>query len=432
MHLSRFTQTSMTYMMYQYGRKKTNLHQTYSLYHKFFKRNFQISPVHLVRRVHADSANSNVENPNQEKISTKRLLDEAVTFDGDEGTHPDDVWHSDPYEKVRYHKREQGKHFVSPPNIHPKETSILLFPGQGTQFVGMGKDLLEYPNVKEMFEGASQILEYDLLKLCLEGPDRDLEETKYQQPAILVASLAAVERLRHEQPLVLESCVATAGFSIGEITALTFAGAISFENAVRLVKVRGEAMQIASELTRSGMITVLFSPDSKLKFACSVAKEYCVKSGVQEVDCRVASYLYPHCKVVAGNEEALQFIIDNKDDFKLKRIRRLNVSGAFHTDLMRPAAFVFKEALQNAHVSRPLIPVYSNVDGRPYKSADHIRKQLPKQMYSPVRWEQTLHTLYERSSDKEFPNTFECGPGSSLKTILKMVNAKAWQKCSSC
>ncbi|CAL4163243.1 unnamed protein product, partial [Meganyctiphanes norvegica] len=356
------------------------------------------------------------------------LLNNAVSFKAESPIGPDDVWTQGPYPHNSNYRQSQAKHSHRPA-VAPESTSIVLFPGQGNQFVGMGKDLLEYPNVQEMFEAASAILGYNLLKVCLEGPKSELDRTQVQQLAIFVTSLAAVEKLREEHPEVLESCVATAGFSIGEITALTFAGAFDFEDAIRLVKVRAEAMQLATELTPSGMMTVFYGADSRLGFACSVAKEFCQAQGLSDVDCRVANYLYPHCKVIAGNEEALEFIAKNKEEFRLRRLKRLPVSGAFHTDLMRSAVDVFKMMLNKIHMSHPVIPVHSNIDGKPYKNIKQIRRQLPKQIYSPVKWEQTMHILFERSQGTSFPKTYECGPGRSLKTILKMVNSKAFEQC---
>ncbi|KAB7500751.1 putative malonyl-CoA-acyl carrier protein transacylase, mitochondrial, partial [Armadillidium nasatum] len=284
---------------------------------------------------------------------------------------------------------------------------------------GMGKKLLHYPNVIDMYERASEILGYDILQISIDGPESQLTQTNYQQPAIFLASLAAVEKLREEDLEAVAMCEATTGFSVGEIAALTFAGSISFENAVQLVKIRAEAMQIASELHRSGMMTVFYGPDSKLSYACSVAKRYCETVGMEDVDCRVANYLFPHCKVIAGNEEALEFILKHKDDFKLKRFKRIDVSGAFHTDLMKPAAFAFQEALKNVFYNPSTNTRYIK----------HIKKQLTKQIYSPVRWEQTLHRIYERKENESYPRTFECGPGKSLCSILKMVNAKAHKFC---
>ncbi|GJQ71121.1 hypothetical protein Trydic_g1026 [Trypoxylus dichotomus] len=295
----------------------------------------------------------------------------------------------------------------------PRDATIILFPGQGSQYV------------------ASYILKYDLLKLCLEGPKDQLDQTKYCQPAIMVCSLGALEKLKEERPNAIDNCVATAGFSLGEITSLVFAGAIGFERALELVKIRGEAMQLASEAYKGGMMRVLYSPESELRQACLKAKEWARERGDEMPECRIANYLYPHCKVVAGSAAALEFLEKNVKEFKLKRVNRLPVSGAFHTDLMAPAIQPFKKALEKTKIEDPVISVYSNVDGKKYKGADHIRRQLPKQIVKPVKWEQTMHVLYERDPGEYFPRTFECGPGVALKTILKQVNAKAWDHCIS-
>lgn len=156
-------------------------------------------------------------------------------------------------------------------------------------------------------------------------------------------------------------------------------------------------MQLASEVYKGGMATVFYGPDSKLNFALLKAREWALERGAEKPECRIANYLYPHCKVVAGSSEvniynallalicimlfkALEFLEKNLKEFKLKRIKRIPVSGAFHTDLMEPAFKPFKKALEKCEISDPVISVYSNVDGKQYKDADHIRKQLPKQV----------------------------------------------------
>lgn len=335
-------------------------------------------------------------------------------------------WSTLPYpEGTVFRTRSQGDKVLRP-KIDPKETSIILFPGQGTQFVGMGAQLVQIPEVLDMYEMASEILKYNLLELCLRGPKNRLNMTVYAQPAIFVTSLACLERLKEERPSAIPSCVGTAGFSLGELTALVFAGAIPFDKGVRLVQMRAEAMQNACDVAKGGMATVLYGPDSQLNIAVKQAKEWCIEKGVEKPDCIVANYLYPHCKVVAGSEEALAFIEKNASEFKLRRVKRLPVSGAFHSSLMEPAVELFRKELNKIEIEDPIIRVYSNVDGLPYRNAEHIRRQLPKQMVKPVKWEQLLHVLYERKQDTHFPRTFECGPGKSLKTILKQVNAKAW------
>lgn len=359
-------------------------------------------------------------------LSAEDLLSGAVVDQEPKPITPNDIWATSAYPKSE--KRLQSKHLLTP-RVDPRDTTLILFPGQGAQSVGMGKDLLKFPVVKDIFEIASEILGYNLLDMCLKGPKEKLDLTVHCQPAVLVCSIAALERLKDERPSSVENCVATAGFSVGEITALVFSGALTFENAVKLVKVRAESMQLASEMSPGGMVTVMYGPDSQLGYACLKAKEWCKEKGIENPECRVANYLYPHCKVVAGHIQALEFLEKNYRTFKLKRLKRLPVSGAFHTDLMRPAVEPFRAALKRANVSDPIISVHSNVDGKRYQNASHIIRQLPKQIYKPVKWEQTLHVLYERPEGEHFPKTFECGPGSSLKTILKVVNGKAWNSC---
>lgn len=194
---------------------------------------------------------------------------------------------------------------------------------------------------------------------------------------------------------------------------------------MKLVQIRAEAMQLASETNPGAMATVMYGPDSNLGDACKKAIEWCLDRGVENPDCRIANYLYPHSKVVAGSIEAIEFIEKNLKQYNLKRIKRLPVNGAFHTSLMASAVEPFKSALKKIKIEDPIIGVHSNVDGLRYRDARHILHQLPKQIVRPVKWEQTLHILYERKPDQNFPRTFECGPGRSLTTILKQVNAKA-------
>ncbi|XP_001352434.2 probable malonyl-CoA-acyl carrier protein transacylase, mitochondrial [Drosophila pseudoobscura] len=315
------------------------------------------------------------------------------------------------------------------PAIDPKETSVMLFPGQGTQYVGMAKDLLRFPGARHIFELANQVLNYDLLKICLEGPREKLNRTEHAQLAVMVSSLAALEQLREERPHAIENCVAAAGFSLGEITALVYAGAMPFDKAVKLVQVRATAMQAACDRAAGAMAMILYGPDTNLGEACAKAQQWCLDRGVESPYCGIANYMYPHCKVVAGNVEALEFLEKNAKALKIRRMKRLAVSGAFHTPLMQTAVEPFTKALKSLSLQDPIIRVYSNVDGKPYRNARNILVQLPKQIVRPVKWEQTLHEMYERKQGADFPRTFECGPGKGLLQVLEKVNAKAAQSC---
>ncbi|XP_025195608.1 probable malonyl-CoA-acyl carrier protein transacylase, mitochondrial [Melanaphis sacchari] len=375
------------------------------------------------------SIDNNSKHTNETDI--KKLLEDGTVPEESSVVGDTENWTTSPYPKGSYvpHKNQSQAQHALRPNVDPKETSILLFPGQGTQFVGMGKNLLVFPQVVEMFEAASEILKYNLLKLCLEGPKSKLDQTIYSQPAIFVCSLGAVEKLKEEQLSAIENCMAVAGYSIGEFAALTFAGCLSFEQAVSLVKVRAEAMHYASEIEPGGMANIYIRPDSKLNYAMKKAKDWCLDKGIEKPICSISNYLNPDCKVVAGHLEALKYLELNLKQFNLRKMQRLNVSGAFHTDLMRPAVEPFAAALHNIKIAEPLIAVHSNIDGKRYQNSAQVYRNLPKQIYKPVKWEQTLHILYERPVGSNFPDTFECGPGSTLRNLLKTVNYKAHSSC---
>ncbi|XP_041636330.1 malonyl-CoA-acyl carrier protein transacylase, mitochondrial [Cheilinus undulatus] len=312
------------------------------------------------------------------------------------------------------------------PKKDPSECSIFLFPGQGSQFVGMGRGLLKYPNVKEMFTVAHKVLGYDLLSLCLEGPEEELMKTVHCQPAVFVTSLAAVERLNQENPKAIETCVAAAGFSVGEFAALVFSGAMNYAEALYAVKVRAEAMQKASELVPSGMLSVIGRPQAQYKYACLQAKKHCSSLGMEEPVCSVANYLFPDGRVIAGHQKALDFLQQNSRNLHFMRTKPLPVSGAFHTELMQSATEPLREVLRQVEIRRPEISVYSNVDGKRYMNETQIRKQLVKQLVSPVKWEQTLHEIFERTQGTKFPHTYELGPGKQLGSTLQKCNRKAF------
>lgn len=162
----------------------------------------------------------------------RQLLENAASFQDQLPQTEEQVWSTAPYPKGGIPRTQAS--YALRPNIDPKETSILLFPGQGTQYVGMGKENLKVPIVQDMFDHANELLGYDLLKLCLQGPKEELDKTVHSQVAILVCSLAAIERLKDDTPSAVENCIAAAGFSVGEISALTFAGVMSFERGIHV------------------------------------------------------------------------------------------------------------------------------------------------------------------------------------------------------
>ncbi|GFR21677.1 malonyl-CoA-acyl carrier protein transacylase, mitochondrial [Trichonephila clavata] len=292
------------------------------------------------------------------KSNIKNLVENSASFaEKDPET---DKWHTPVYPKKQ--RLQSNKSFR--PQVDPSTTSVILFPGQGSQY-GMAKSLVEYPQVKEMFDCASEILKYDWLDLCANGPEDMLNMTVHSQVAVMVASLAAVEKLRAETETVINNCVATAGFSVGEYSALVFAGALEFERAVRLLKIRGEAMQAASDLEPTGMMTVFLHPWAKIKQACMEAQRWCEEQTIFNAECKVAIYLFPDCKVVSGHLEALKYLESNAAKYGIKKFKYLPVSGAFHTKAMKPAKNVLEKALTATPFEIPLIPVHANVDGIP-------------------------------------------------------------------
>lgn len=198
-------------------------------------------------------------------------------------------------------------------------------------------------------------------------------------------------------------------------------------SAVNLVRVRAEEMQAASDMNKGGMATILYKSDknSQLSLACEKAREWCLDAGDEKPDCVIANHLFPQCKVISGSEEALRYISMNLKTYNLDKMKRIPAYGAFHSSLMDSAVEPFTKALRKIQIEEPIISVYANTTARRYESVGSILKHLPTQIVRPVKWEQTMHVLYELKVNNQIPETFICGPGSALKTILKQVNAKA-------
>ncbi|PAA85751.1 hypothetical protein BOX15_Mlig025627g1 [Macrostomum lignano] len=319
--------------------------------------------------------------------------------------------------------------YRGPEGVDPADTSYILFPGQASQFVGMGSKLLQFPRTKEVFEHASEVLKYDLLKLCLSGPERKLALTQFSQPAIFVTSMAALLALEELHPDAVPRCIGTAGFSVGEFAAYTFAGTFTFEEGLRLVQVRAQAMQSVSDQIPGGMTTCLLTADADIGKAMKAARDHCqTKHAMIRPVCNVASHLYARCVVLAGHREAMQYIQQHHKDFGIASCKPLEVSGAFHTDLMYPAAKTLTRALNKCTIRVPRIPVYSNVAVKPPRTVESIAKLLVKQMHSSVKWHQIVTSLTRRRSDTPQPNVYEVGPGQQLGYILQKINNKAYAK----
>ena len=297
-------------------------------------------------------------------------------------------------------------------------TIALLFPGQGAQHVGMGRQIAEKcPRARELFEQAGEILGYDLAKKCFEGPADELNTTQISQPAIFVASLAALEMLRADSPDVVNDCRMAAGLSLGEYTALVFAGALTFEEGLRVVQRRGEAMQAAADATPSGMVSVLLLERTQVEAICEqVSQEIAATGGIL----RVANYLCPGNIVVSGDKAACERVAALAEQAGGKTVA-LTVAGAFHTKIMCPADERLAHALSTANVQVPRFPVYSNVDAKSHQNADEIRQILVRQVVSPVLWEDCVRNMQAAGADQ----FYEVGPGKVLRGLLKRIDRKA-------
>lgn len=288
-----------------------------------------------------------------------------------------------------------------------------LFPGQGAQTVGMAKELCEaLPAARTRFEQAASILGYDLFKVCVEGPAEKLNSTAVSQPAIFVASLAALDSLRAKEPEAEASCVATAGLSLGEYTALVFAGAMDFADGLRVVQRRGEAMQAAADATPSAMVSVLGLDMDKVEQLCARARS----AGKVEI----ANLLCPKNIVVSGTKAACDEVERIAPEFDVMKTIRLAVAGAFHTDIMKPADETLSKALEQVTIRPPRIPVWSNVDAQPHTDPAEIRSLLVRQVLNPVLWEQTMRNLLQQGVQR----FYEIGPGRVLAGLLKRVDRK--------
>lgn len=288
-----------------------------------------------------------------------------------------------------------------------------LFPGQGAQSVGMARDLCaSLPQARQLFADASALLGYDLLDVCVNGPAERLNSTVVSQPALFVASLAALESLKQSNPQVVGECVAAAGLSLGEFTALTFAGALTFAEGLRLVQRRGEAMQAAADRTPSGMMSVLILEQAKVEELCAAAR--------QDEVLQIANYLCPGNYAVSGHRAAcdrLEPLVSSSGG----RAVRLAVAGAFHTSLMQPASEALAEAFASAPLAPPRLPVWSNVTALPHGQPEEIRVLLRRQITEPVRWEETIRNLLAAGCDR----FYEIGPGRVLAGLLKRIQRKA-------
>lgn len=283
-----------------------------------------------------------------------------------------------------------------------------LFPGQGAQVVGMGRDLVEAaPAARQVFDAAAAVLGFDLAQTCFAGPEDTLGRTDISQPAILVMSLAALAALRERGRL--PEAQAAAGLSLGEYTALVAAGALALEDGIRLVRKRGEYMQMACDLKPSGMATVLGLDRAQAEAACAAGRA----AGIIVA----ANLLGPGQIALSGETAAIAAACAKAKELGARRAIPLKVAGAFHSPLMAPAADKLRAELQRTPIATPRIPVVSNVTGGFVTDPAAIRDTLGRQLTSPVLWEDSMRFLGAQG----FGAFLEIGPGRVLSGLAAKI-----------
>ena len=282
-----------------------------------------------------------------------------------------------------------------------------VFPGQGAQFVGMGKDLYENnAQAKELFEKANEILGYRITDIMFDGTAEELKQTKVTQPAVFLHSVISASCMGEEFKPDM-----TAGHSLGEFSALVAAGALSFEDGLKLVYARAMAMQKACEAAPSTMAAIIGLPDEKVEEICRLVN----KDGYVVVP---ANYNCPGQLVISGNVEAINEACAALKEAGAKRALPLPVGGAFHSPLMQPAKDELQAAIEQTEVKTPSCPVYQNVDAMPHTDPSEIKANLIAQLTSSVRWTQSVQNMIADGAD----DFTECGPGKALQGMISRIS----------
>jgi [acyl-carrier-protein] S-malonyltransferase len=279
-----------------------------------------------------------------------------------------------------------------------------VFPGQGAQFVGMGKDLYDsYPLARELMSHANEVLGFSLTDVMFEGSDEDLRQTRVTQPAIFLHSVVACRLMTKLRPDMV------AGHSLGEFSALVIAGALDMGDGLRLVSERALAMQEACELTEGTMAAVLGLADDKVAEVCE---------GVQDVVV-AANYNCPGQVVISGSMSGVELACKALKEAGAKRALKLPVGGGFHSSLMQPAAERLQKAIMDTTFYAPIFPIYQNVSARAERNEQVIKQQLLEQLTAPVRWTQSVQQMIADGAN-EF---YEFGPGDVLKGLIRKINS---------
>lgn len=281
-----------------------------------------------------------------------------------------------------------------------------VFPGQGAQYVGMGKPLFENsPEAKKLFTQANEILGFAITDVMFEGPEEAQRQTKVTQPAVFLHSVILAHLFPNFKPDMV------AGHSLGEFSALVACGALSFEDGLQLVSARAQAMQAACELEPSTMAAIIGLPDEKVEEICQSITDVVVP----------ANFNCPGQLVISGSMRGIEQACEAMKAAGAKRALPLKVGGAFHSPLMEPARQRLAEAIEKTQFNKPLCPIYQNVDAKPHTDPAEIKANLVKQLTAPVRWTQIVHAMVADGA-KSF---VELGPGNVLQGLIKKTEPTA-------
>jgi [acyl-carrier-protein] S-malonyltransferase len=293
--------------------------------------------------------------------------------------------------------------------------TAFLFPGQGAQTVGMGAEIARaFPAAAQLFDNADNILGYKLSKICFEGPAEQLNTTTISQPAIFVTSAAILEAFRNNPATNTIRADVTAGLSLGEYTALYAARVIGFEDGLLLVQKRGQAMQAAADATKGAMISIIGLDEGTVRQLCNEAS-----NGELLVP---VNFNCPGQIVISGSKSACQRAEELAAKYGAINAVRLEVAGAFHTEMMASAAKTLKQALSNCEISQPSdVKIIANINAEYYRSAEKIAEGLTQQLTSPILWQKCMERLLADGVEK----FYEIGPGKVLTGLLKRIHRKA-------